>query len=99
VRDANEEWAEQRRRIAAEVRAGRASAAEIGAALGVSRETVRRWVRGEKAESRFVRVAVHPAPSAGAALEVVLDRGVVLRVPPGFDEDEVARLVRALRAC
>jgi transposase len=36
------------------------------------------------------------APSAGASLEIVLPDGAVVRVPPAFDEDTLARVVRAL---
>ncbi|KYG01375.1 hypothetical protein BE21_56635 [Sorangium cellulosum] len=36
------------------------------------------------------------APSLGAALEIVLPDGAVVRVPPTFDEDTLSRVVRAL---
>ncbi|WP_437965315.1 hypothetical protein WMF04_37585 [Sorangium sp. So ce260] len=37
------------------------------------------------------------APSPGAALEIVFPDGAVVRVPPTFDEETLARVVRALR--
>ncbi|WP_437962104.1 hypothetical protein WME76_12100 [Sorangium sp. So ce119] len=36
------------------------------------------------------------APSLGAALEIVFPDGAVVRVPPTFDEETLARVVRAL---
>lgn len=35
-------------------------------------------------------------PTAGLGVELVLNHGTVLRVPVGFDEDTVVRLVRVL---
>ena len=35
-------------------------------------------------------------PSAGVGVELVMRSGAVMRVPVGFDEDTVARLVRVL---
>ncbi|WP_437302834.1 hypothetical protein [Sorangium sp. So ce388] len=57
--------------------------------------------RSEKATlPALLPVVVAPsgatAPSPGAALEIVFPNGAVVRVPPTFDEDSLAHVVRAL---
>lgn len=99
MRGLNEAWAAARRDVVAEIRAGRVSRAEVASALGVTREAVRRWVRREEAQSRFVAVEVCAAPEGGATLEVVVAGGRVVRVPPSFDAAELVRVVRALESC
>jgi transposase-like protein len=92
-------WSAARRKLVEAVRAGRLSQAEAARELGVSSSTVRDWVRSEEAAARFVAVDVRDdAPQPAPAIEVVLAGGRVVRVPPGSDADEVARLVRALEA-
>ncbi|MCC7108310.1 MAG: hypothetical protein IT382_03400 [Deltaproteobacteria bacterium] len=39
---------------------------------------------------------VTPEPAPAPVLEVLLRGGEVVRVPPGFDDDTLARIVRAL---
>jgi hypothetical protein len=39
------------------------------------------------------------APNSSVSLEVVIRRDVVVRVPRGFDEETLTRVVRALGAC
>ncbi|WP_438032220.1 IS66 family insertion sequence element accessory protein TnpA [Sorangium sp. So ce204] len=67
--------------------------------LGMKRSEYRQ--RSEKATlpALLPVVVAAPAsttPSSGAALEIVLPDGAVVRVPPSFDEDTLARVVRAL---
>lgn len=47
--------------------------------------------------SRFVEIAVPPA--AGPTYEIALAGGRRLRIPPGFDDGEVARLMAVAEAC
>lgn len=67
--------------------------------LGIKRSEHRQ--RSEKATlPALLPVVVAPpgvtAPSPGAALEIVFPDGAVVRVPPTFDEETLARVVRAL---
>ncbi|WP_437671556.1 IS66 family insertion sequence element accessory protein TnpA [Sorangium sp. So ce131] len=67
--------------------------------LGMKRSEYRQ--RSEKVTlPALLPVVVAPsaaaAPSPGAALEIVFPDGAVVRVPPTFDEDTLARVVRAL---
>ncbi|WP_437740545.1 hypothetical protein WMF39_12830 [Sorangium sp. So ce1504] len=67
--------------------------------LGMKRSEYRQ--RSEKATlPTLLPVVVAPpastTPSPGAALEIVLPDGAVVRVPPSFDEVTLARVVRAL---
>jgi len=45
---------------------------------------------------RFVEVAV---PTTAAAYEITLSGGRSLRVPPGFDDGDVARLIAVAESC
>lgn len=92
-------WSAARRDLVEAVRAGRLSQAEAARELGVSSSTLRDWVRSEREAARFVAVEVRDdAPRPAPAIEVVLAGGRVVRVPPGFDAEEAAGLVRALEA-
>ncbi|WP_437665496.1 IS66 family insertion sequence element accessory protein TnpA [Sorangium sp. So ce1182] len=67
--------------------------------LGMKRSEYRQ--RSEKATlPTLLPVVVAPAgataSSSGATLEIVFPDGAVVRVPPTFDEDTLARVVRAL---
>ncbi len=44
----------------------------------------------------FVQLTVAAAPPARPAIELVLAGGRVLRVPPGFDPEQLRQLLRAL---
>ena len=63
-------------------------------------------LRARSKDATFLPVRVAPAEPAPAALsaaespglEVLLATGDLLRVPPGFDADELRRLVSALRS-
>ena len=71
---------------------------------GVSTETLRRWL---SAVSAAVPPAVDPtpafievkAPRTEAMYEIVLPCGAYVRVPAGFDESEVTRLLGVARSC
>ncbi|WP_438024610.1 IS66 family insertion sequence element accessory protein TnpA [Sorangium sp. So ce233] len=67
--------------------------------LGMKRSEFRQ--RSERAPlPALLPVVVAPSGAAaslpGAALEIVLPDGAVVRVPPTFDEDTLARVVRTL---
>ncbi len=47
----------------------------------------------------FVEVAVPTASAFAAAYEITLASGRTLRVPPGFDESDVARLIAVVESC
>ncbi|KFA87823.1 hypothetical protein Q664_45250 [Archangium violaceum Cb vi76] len=87
------------------------SVAEFARRHGLGPQRLRWWKKRRAGETRSalsfvpVHVAAPPSPEAqraagAASMEVVLSRGRRLRVEPGFDAGEVARLVRALEeAC
>jgi transposase len=87
------------------------SVAEFARRHGLGPQRLRWWKkRGAKGAGSTlsfvpVHVAAPPSPEAqraagGASMEVVLARGRCIRVEPGFDAGELARLVRALEeAC
>jgi transposase-like protein len=88
------------------------SVAEFARRYGLGPQRLRWWKKRRREEAgaalSFVPVHVAAPPSreargtqAGpASMEVVLARGRRIRVEPGFDAGEVARLVRALEeAC
>ncbi len=53
--------------------------------------------RTEEDRGGFVSVSVpDDPPTPGSNLEVVLGNGMSIRVPIGFDDDHLSRLVRAL---
>lgn len=47
----------------------------------------------------FVEVAVPAAAMPAATYEITLAGGRSLRVPPGFDESDVARLIAVVESC
>lgn len=55
--------------------------------------------RPAKGATAFVEVAPEPAPSApersAATFEVLLGNGRVVRVPPGFSDEELVRVIAA----
>ena len=73
----------------------RAGVAKEPADRGTSPERTAR--RSTKASPRFVEVSTSIEASS-TALELVLNRGIILRVPTGFDEATLMRAVRALEA-
>lgn len=86
---------EERRREALEAfRSSGLSLRRFAARSGVPYSTLCRWRRAEAPRL----VAVEVAPAAVAALEVSVGPATV-RVPAGFDEGHLVRVVRALRSC
>lgn len=87
------------------------SVAEFARRHGLGAQRLRWWKkrRAEEAAAALAFVPVHvaapPSPEAqraagAASMEVLLARGRSIRVEPGFEAGEVARLVRALEeAC
>jgi transposase-like protein len=106
-------WSESEARAVLEAyEASGLSVAEFARRHGLGPQRLRWWKkrRAEEASSALSFVPVHvvappsrkarEAPAGAARMEVVLARGRSIRVEPGFDADEVARLVRALEeAC
>jgi hypothetical protein len=71
-----------------------------GSAKGSTRRRKRRrqagsGVRGSKAS--FVGFELVASSTSGSELEVLLDAGLRIRIPSGFDEPTLQRLVSALR--
>jgi transposase len=57
----------------------------------------RRFVaQRERQQPAFVPVRVTPIPTTSLPLELVLDSGRVVRVPPGFDADTLRKLIAVL---
>ncbi|HHM13066.1 MAG TPA: hypothetical protein ENJ16_05900 [Planctomycetaceae bacterium] len=75
---------------------------ELEAETGVPAHTLSWWawkLRKEETEHpRFVEL-VADAENGDAALDVVLRCGRVIRVPAGFEDDHLRRLVSALESC
>ena len=99
-----ESWSEEKREVVEAVLAGRLARREVVGALGIAASTLKEWIRAErrrKAKRRgvggFVAVDVRrdggPAQSCGV---VEIPGGMRVRVEPGFDAEEVVRLVRAI---
>jgi transposase-like protein len=95
--DGNGESPEARRRLVRAILEGRATRRGAARALGVSVQTVRRWVERERG-SLFVAV---DAVGCGEArtVEVVVRGGRALRAPSDLEASELVRLVRALESC
>lgn len=51
----------------------------------------------ERQQPAFVPIRVTPTPTTSIPLELVLDNGRVVRVPPGFDADTLRQLIAVLR--
>lgn len=97
-RDARATWAKRVERW----RASGLSAGEFAAEIGVNARTLAywKWKLGRPESSRraeFVEVmSPARAEAGGEQLEVVLESGVVVRVPARFDADALRRVVAAL---
>ncbi|HEX5828615.1 MAG TPA: hypothetical protein VFY23_13905 [Candidatus Limnocylindrales bacterium] len=110
VRDT--EWRTTRAEVVEAIRTGRITGREVMEELGISSALLGGWCRAEQVRRdgavkaagpvvppRFAEVRlVGDRPIAARAI-VVLRGGRRLRVAPGFDADEVVRLVRALESC
>ena len=75
---------------------------------GISTQTLSRWRKelGDLASAApprapaFIEVsAPHSEAHSDALYEIVLPSGTSVRVPPGFDETELARLLSIASAC
>jgi hypothetical protein len=99
--------AEEGRAVVMALRGSGESLAAFSRSRGLGAERVRWWckrVREAKATQESVSllpVAIIGSGGAGAAMATfdVLVAGVVVRVPPDFDEGALRRLVRALTPC
>ena len=78
---------------ARERQAGGASLEEIAAEVGLTRETIRNWLRSAKADRELVPVAIVPEIVEGAAIVVVSPQGYRVE---GLDVAGVATLLRML---
>jgi len=94
--------AKWRRLIAAQSKSG-LTVREFAAAEGITAATLY-WWRSKLRRDRTQLVPVEVVESgadhrsgASGSFEVQVDGSVTLRVPPGFDEAELRRLIRALR--
>jgi transposase-like protein len=97
-------WREEdARAVVAAWRASGESVSAFARRHGVERRRVARWIRRLEAMAaphfHPVRVtgAVDPEPLA-AAIEIELASGERIRLPPGFDADDLRRLFSVLRA-
>lgn len=98
--------AEERYRQALAEHARGASLDSLARRLGVKRTTLIWWRSELRRRDRQrqatslpllpVRVDPQPVRATAPSLEVALRTGEVVRVPPGFDADELRRLVVAL---
>lgn len=95
-----------KRAVVREIRAGELTEIEAATRLGVSRQSVRRWMERaapSKGRRDFVAVDLTPAPipaSAIALVEIGLRGGRTLRVPLDVPVDLLRALVGALEpAC
>lgn len=50
-------------------------------------------------DADFIQVHVRPVEPASSPIEVELKAGMRVQVPPGFDEDELRRLLGVLASC
>lgn len=89
------------------------TAKEFAAETGVNASTLAYWswrlgsqrvrqipaARSSASSARFVELSASPlAASAPAMLELLLGESIRIRVPSGFDEETLARVVRAVGA-
>ena len=96
-----------RQEVVREIRAGEVTEQAAASRLGVSRQSIRRWLsRGtpNRGPSRFLAVKLtrpeilaSPVASPGL-VEIALRDGRVLRVPLDVDASRVGRFVRAFES-
>jgi transposase-like protein len=95
----------ERRRIVAEFRRSGLTQARFAASVGVSAQALSRWVsklgdketEGALASQRVAVQVFDPAAPSRAVFELAFGSKLSLRVPVGFDEGELRRLVAILR--
>ena len=76
---------------------------EFAAVHGLSRSALYFWRRKLRRAKpaptvSFVRLETRPEPPPRAALELLFPSGVVVRVPDGFEEAALVRLLAAMEA-
>jgi hypothetical protein len=87
------------------------TAKEFAAETGVKASTLTYWswrlrasrpkqpsARSSAPRGRFVQLSASSPSAAPATLELVLGAGIVVRIPSGFDEETLTRVVRAVGA-
>jgi transposase len=79
-----------------EVAASGLSLREFAAQANLSAQRLYRWRRQLESSPAAPPLFVEVRPTGTGGVEVVLRSGHVLRIGPGFDEETVVRLVRAL---
>jgi hypothetical protein len=110
VRDTD--WRKTRAEVVEAIRTGRITGREVMEELGISSALLGGWCRAEQvrregvakdadpvAPARFAEVRLIGDRARGGRVDVLLRGGRRLRVPSGFDAEEVVRLVRALESC
>ena len=88
-------------RVVALWRSSGSSQSRFCAEQGISTQTLRRWrtsLDGEVRRSKPAFIEVK-TPRAETMYEIVLASGACVRIPAGFDEGEVARLLHVARSC
>ena len=88
-------------RVVALWRSSGSSQSRFCAEQGISTQTLRRWrtsldVEAQRSKPAFIEVK---APRAEMMYEIVLASGACVRIPAGFDEGEVTRLLRIAHSC
>ena len=90
--------AEQRHRVVADFEQSGLSRRQYCARHRLSVSTLDNWRRRVKAAAKFVRVEVSPAPAHHQRFTLVLTNGRRIETEMGFDEHDLARLIRAAEA-
>ena len=90
--------AEQRQRVAADFEQSGLSRRQYCAQHRLSVNTLDNWRRGVKGAAKFVRVEVGPEPARHKRFTLVLTNGRRIETETGFDEHDLARLIRAAEA-
>lgn len=87
--------AEQRRRVVADFEQSGLSRSQYCTRHQLAVSTLDNWRRKVKATARLVRVEVSRAQARQSRFAVVLTNGRRIETEAGFDEQELARLIRA----
>lgn len=90
--------AEQRQRVVADFEQSGLSRQQYCAQRRLSVNTLDNWRRQVKATTKFVRVEVSHTQPRHSRFAVVLTNGRRIETEAGFDERDLARLIRAVEA-
>ena len=95
---------DDRYQMVARYRSSGMSLREFAQIEGVSRETVRRWLRIVEDDERdeqgdFIEVEIPQGAPHLPELEIRLTSGDVVRMPVPHGEDELASILRAIKGC